>query len=388
MNGNTAWAVVAQRELSVRLRDKTFIGSTLLSLAILVGVFGFQAWQASQDTTYRVAVTSESAPMGQVLERAAGDDDQVEINLVEVADAGAGRAAVADDSADVWLAPAENGWELTSKQTVDSQLADMARQAISQSVMSMNAERAGTDLDTLRQGSTVTTEVLDGRADQQQAGEFVGFVMAFLFYVAAAMFGMYLAMSVTEEKQSRIVEIIATSIPLRHLLLGKLLGSVVLAVSQMLLYAVVAIIGVSFTPMGDLLPGFTSSLAWFIAFFIAGFTMIAALYAVSGALASRQEDIQSTSMPVTILLMVMFFGAVFARGAIVEVLAWVPPFSAVLQPMRLVTGEATWWEALISLGLLVVAAFAVIVLAERIYRRALMQTSGKLSLKEAWNAEV
>ena len=52
--------------------------------------------------------------------------------------------------------------------------------------------------------------------------------MAMLFYMSAVIFGMYLAMSVTEEKQSRIVEIIATSIPLRHLLIGKLVAAVVL----------------------------------------------------------------------------------------------------------------------------------------------------------------
>ena len=216
----------------------------------------------------------------------------------------------------------------------------------------------------------------------------VGFIMAFLFYMAAILFGVYLAQSVTEEKQSRIVEIIATSIPLRQLLLGKLVGAVTLAVAQMLLYCLVAVVGVSFTPWGDMLPGLTSGLVWFLAFFVAGFSMIAALYALAGAMASRQEDIQSTSMPVTMLLMMMFFGAVFAEGTLVDVLAWIPPFSAIIQPMRIVAGEAAWWEALASLGLLVAVAFGVIVLVERMYRRALMQTSGKLSMRQAWTAEV
>ena len=142
------------------------------------------------------------------------------------------------------------------------------------------------------------------------------------------------------------------------------------------------------TDWGDMLPSFTSGLAWFVLFFIAGFTLIAALYAVAGALASRQEDIQSTSMPVTMLLMFMFFGAMFATGRVAEVLAWIPPFSAVLQPMRLVSGESQWWHALISLGILAAVTVGVILVAERIYRRALMQTGGKLTYKEAWNAEL
>ena len=389
MNTTHAWALVAQRELSVRLRDKAFIISTVLSLLVIVAVFAFQAWNASKDQTYDLAVTSESQQMGQVVRDTAPEvDDKVSVTLVESDDASAAKAAVMDEEADAWLTETDDGWQLVGKSDVPSSLEDVISQSISQSVLASNAQEAGTDLDTLQAGSAVTTDILDGDADQQAAATVVGTIMAVLFYMAAVIFGMYLAMSVTEEKQSRIVEIIATSISLRSLLFGKLIAAVTLAVGQLLLYAVVALVGVTFTDFGDMLPGLTSGLLWFVVFFLAGFTMVAALYAVAGALASRQEDIQSTSLPVTMMLMAVFFGALFARGTVADVLAWIPPFSAVLQPMRLVSGEAHWWEALLSLGLLAAATAGVILFAERIYRRALMQTSGKLSYKEAWKAEV
>lgn len=389
MSMNHDWALVAQRELSVRLRDKTFILSTILSLVVIVGIFAFQAWNSTKDTTYDLAVTSHSQEMGQTVEQSAPEvDDNVSINLVEADDDAAAEAAVMDEEADAWLSQTDDGWQLVGKTEVPGSLEDVTSQTISQSVLAANAQEAGTDLAQLQAGATVSTEILDGDADQQAAATAVGSIMAVLFYMAAVIFGMYLAMSVTEEKQSRIVELIATSISLRSLLFGKLFAAVALAVGQLLLYAAVALIGVSFTDFGDMLPGLTSGLLWFVAFFLAGFTMVAALYAVAGALASRQEDIQSTSLPVTMLLMAVFFGALFARGTIADVLAWVPPFSAVLQPMRLVSGEGQWWEAVISLGLLMAATAAVILVAERIYRRALMQTSGKLTYKEAWKAEV
>ncbi|MGW3547701.1 ABC transporter permease [Janibacter hoylei] len=389
MKTTHAWTLVAKRELSVRLRDKTFIGSTLLSLVILVAVFGFQAWNANKATTYDLAVTSQSQEMGQaIVDAAPGIDDKVSVQLIDVDDAAAAEAAVTDESADAYLAPTDDGWQLTGKADVPTTLQDIATQTVSSVALAANANKAGTDIATLQQGTTLTTDILDGDAEQQGIAKAVGFGMAILFYMSAAIFGMYLAMSVTEEKQSRIVEIIATSIPLRHLLFGKLIAAIALAVGQLLLYAAVAVVGASFTDWGDMLPGLTSGLAWFVIFFIAGFTMIAALYAVSGALASRQEDIQSTSFPVTMLLVVMFFGAMFASGTVVDVLAWIPPFSAILQPMRLVSGEAQWWEAVISLGLLAAATVAVILVAERIYRRALMQTGGKLTYKDAWNAEL
>ena len=389
MKTRSTWALVAQRELSVRLRDKTFLGSTLLSLVILIAVFGFQIWQSEGDTTYDLAVTPQAVAMGeQIADRAAATDDSVTVELTEVADADEARAEVREETVDAWLSSTDEGWQLTGLSEVDRSLTTLTQSTVADVVMADNAEQAGTDLQTLQAGSAVAVDVLDGDADESMVGDAVGFAMAFLFYIAAVMFGTYLAMSVTEEKQSRIVEIIATSTSLRQLLIGKLVAAVVLAMLQLALYAVVAVIGVSFTEWGDMLPTFTAGLAWFLVFFVTGFTMIAALFAVAGSLASRQEDVQSTAMPVTVLTMVMFFGALFVEGRIAAVLAWLPPFSAILQPMRLVSGEGEWWQALISLGLLVVATAAVLVLAERIYRRALMQTSGKLTVRQAWKAEV
>ena len=124
--------------------------------------------------------------------------------------------------------------------------------------------------------------------------EAVGFVFVFLFYFAALVFGMQLASSVIEEKQSRIVEIIAAAIPLRHLLAGKVLGNTALALIQLLVYLVVGLVGLSFTSYKSYVPaavrpdGAGSS-----AFFLAGFIALACLWAVAGSLASRTEDLQA-----------------------------------------------------------------------------------------------
>lgn len=61
------------------------------------------------------------------------------------------------------------------------------------------------------------------------------------------------------------------------------------------------------------------------------------------------------------------------------------PFSIVVMPIRVLTGEAAVWEPVVALALLV-GAMAATVLAERIYRRALLQTQGRVTLKRAWTA--
>ena len=86
-------------------------------------------------------------------------------------------------------------------------------------------QAAGTTVAAITRGSEVTTEVLVGDADQRAFAQGMAFALAFLFYLSSIAFGMTLAGSVVEEKQSRIVEIIATKIPVRQLLAGKVLGN-------------------------------------------------------------------------------------------------------------------------------------------------------------------
>ena len=88
----------------------------------------------------------------------------------------------------------------------------------------------------------------------------------------------------------------------------------------------------------------------------------------------------------TIVVLLVFFGAMFLDGTMKTVFSFVPPFSAVLMPTRVLEGGTSWWEPFAALGLLLLAAAAVVVVAERLYRRSLLQTGGKLSMRQAWSA--
>jgi ABC-2 type transport system permease protein len=109
--------------------------------------------------------------------------------------------------------------------------------------LAANAEAAGTTVAVLTAGGTVTRQLLQPDANEGFKLA-VGFIFSFLFYFASIMFGMSIATSVIEEKQSRVVEILASAVPLRQLLAGKVLGNVVLALGQMVLFVGVGIIGV------------------------------------------------------------------------------------------------------------------------------------------------
>ncbi|MBD5829365.1 ABC transporter permease [Janibacter melonis] len=389
MSTRTApWRLVAQREVMVKLRDKSFILGTLMSLALVAGLMGFQAWQAERHRDVTLVATPEATSMAQAVATPAEADDKLTITVTDAPDADAARAALESGDADGWLHEQDGTWTLTAYDEQDGALSSAVTEGVAQQVLAERAEAAGTTTAELTEGSEVTQTLLKGDAERAGLAQAVGFVMAILFYFSAMMFGMTLAMSVVEEKQSRIVEIIATSMPVTQLLAGKILGNFVLAVGQLALFVGVGLVGLTLTDLGSLLPSLSSGILWYVAFYLAGFVLVATLFAMAGALASRVEDVQSTSTPVTLLIMAVFFSGIFASGTIASVLSWLPPFSAVLMPMRLVTGQAQWWQALVALLLLLALTTLVLAVATRIYRRALLQTSGKLGYKEAWNAEI
>jgi ABC-2 type transport system permease protein len=211
----------------------------------------------------------------------------------------------------------------------------------------------------------------------------VTFAFALLFFMAAMMFGQQIAASVVEEKQSRLVEIIATAIPLRALLLGKVVGNGVIALAQVVLFAGVGLLAVSFTEWSALLPVLSTAVVWFVVFFAVGFFALACLFAVAGALASRTEDLQSTTSPLTTALMLVYFASFALTGTALKIASFVPIVSVVAMPGRVIAGDAAWWEPVLALLLMAGFSALTIIVGEKIYRRSLMQTRGRVSWKQA-----
>ena len=386
-NKEAAWLLVTRREVVSRITDKSFLIGTALMVAMLVGFIGFTAWQEERTDSVTLAATPESVAMATaVADSAPQVDDKVEVTLVEVDDEAAAVSALTDKEVDAWLHPVDGGWELTSESSEQGVLTGVVEAVVRQQVLAENAAGAGTTVEELEAGSTVSTAFLRGDAEKAAVADAVGFVFVFLFYLAALIFGMQLASSVIEEKQSRIVEIIAAAIPLRHLLAGKVLGNTALAMIQVLIYVAVGLVGLSFTSYKSYVPALSGPAAWFIGFFLAGFIALACLWAVAGSLASRTEDLQTTSTPLTLLILAIFFGGLSLDGRGQVIASFIPPVSAVVMPKRILSGGVAWWEPLLALGLLAVFAAITVWVGERLYRRALLQTGGRVSLRQAWSA--
>ncbi|MET7767252.1 ABC transporter permease [Nocardia sp. NPDC005366] len=379
------WRIVAAREIAVKLRDRNFLVSTLITIAAIVAALVISAVVTGRPATIEVAVVGADAE--QVLRTADTLADDADKNVTfaarAVADVAAAEQRVRDDEADVGLVPSDSGWRLLGKAAEDDNAATYLGAAARQIALQRNAAAAGVSLEQLGRGGGVTYELLDKGAVDPALARIVAFVFAFLFYMASFLFGMSIAQSVIEEKQNRIVEILASAIPLRQLLIGKVAGNAVMAFGQLTLFVGAGLIGLAVTGRGDQVGQIGGAAGWFIIFFVVGFLALAGMWAVAGSLATRSEDLQSTATPMSILIMIVLFAGLFLTGAGRVAASYVPVVSIVAMPSRLAEGTAAWWEPVLALALMAVAAYGIVVVAEKIYRRALMQTQGRLTIRQA-----
>jgi ABC-2 type transport system permease protein len=384
------WLVVTTREVVVKLTDRNFIVSTLVTLALIIVGVGASAYFGNRTADHTVAVASTEATAVVDASQAivgAGDSGDT-VTAQEVADEDAARQAVRDGDADAALLDTGDGWVIVGDEEVDPDLAGALTDALAASVLEANATEAGTTTAELMAGSEITTELLTG--DESQAGlrYAAGTIFAFLFYFSAIIFGMAIANSVLEEKQNRVVEILATAIPVRQLLYGKVLGNSILAFGQIAVYAIVALVAVNVTGVASDLGWLLGASGWFIVFFIGGFTALAAVWAVLGSLASRSEDLQSNTGPITTVIMAALFVGLLADGMWLTIASYVPIVSSVAMPIRVLDGSVPVWEPVVSLAVTVVTAYLLLRLGEKVYQRAVMQGGTALTWRQALKLEV
>jgi len=211
----------------------------------------------------------------------------------------------------------------------------------------------------------------------------VGFGVVFL--MAASMFGGTIAQSVVEEKSTRVVEILISAIPVRSLLAGKVIGNTILAMAQIVLLVGIALVGLGVTGQAVVLTGLGVPIAWFAVFFLFGFVLLAALFAAAGALVSRQEDVGSTTAPLTMLILLPYLLVILFNDnpVVIGVMSYVPFSAPVAMPLRVYLGEAQWWEPLLSLLILVATCALAIWVGARIYSNSLLRMGARVKLREA-----
>jgi ABC-2 type transport system permease protein len=385
-----AIGLVARREFVTQVRKKSFlISNAIVLVAIIVGIVVASIFSGGDDERPTIGVvgsSSLSATLGSV-----GDATGMPLDISELPDADTGRDQVSTGDLDVALVPGDGESVVAiAESEVDTGLkalidAAVAQEAQSAALIDRGVDPAEIAADTSR--ATVVVEALDAPDPEQGQRVILSIVAVILLYMQILLFGTYVAMGVVEEKSSRVVELLLSTLRPLQLLWGKIFGIGAVGLLQLTAYGVVGV-GASLATGTLTITGTAIGvLAGTIGWFILGFAFFAVLYAAAGSMVSRQEDVNSTSGPLMMIILVMFFAAFSSvddpEATWSTVLSWIPPFSAILMPLRIAAGVATPVQIVGTVVLMLAATTILSVVAAKIYQRSILRIGRTVTWKEA-----
>lgn len=220
---------------------------------------------------------------------------------------------------------------------------------------------------------------------------FVMMLLSIVLFLAIYYCAYQVSTSITIEKTSKIMETLVTSTSPRAIVLGKTIGIGLVGLIQVIVIATTAIISANmFLPAGILdeifdMSNITVSLGIItLVYFILGYFTYAFLYALTGSMVSKPEDIQSANGPVAIIVVIGFYLSYFSMmnpTSSINKFAAIFPFSSPFcMPFRILMGSATPQEIAISIAVLIITILIIAKVSIKIYSSAILNTGTKMNL--------
>lgn len=425
------WAII-RREVVERVRTRAFMISTLLFPILMGALIILPGYLMTRSTgTKRIALVDATGDsLGPQIDRALtaarigkGENAPPRYRVTRIA--AVGRAASVRDS----LVPvtglsrkSQDGFDgilVATDSTVVTGRLDYygdnvasfdemrdLEQGVRPLVIAKRLEGIGVDIGTVTKSvrplNLVTTKVSNGRltAESGQATFALAYAMGFILYFSLLMFGIQVMTSVIEEKTSRIVEILASSLTPFQMMLGKVIGVGLVALIQLGIWAAIAaylgshqasimqaIGGTPGATPSFTLPAMPADLMFvFFLYFALGFLLYAGAYAAIGAMCSTPQDAQQLQTPVMMFILAGFVST-FAlmrdpNGTAAHVLTFVPMLSPFAVPLRYSIAPLGIPELLASVGVTLAGMLLVVWVASRIYRVGVLSYGKKATVKD------
>jgi ABC-2 type transport system permease protein len=388
VSGIPAVLLVARREIVTRVRARSFQVATLLTLGILAAIVVLPDALGFGEKSATIAVSSSAGE--QVAAAAAPGARALDLKLgVQRVGEAEARTRVLDGDVDAALVGGQP--RVLVRSDIDDDLNAVLRQAAAAVRTDAALSRAG--LDEAQRRAALSPPPLDvveldpGRNDQSQG---LATIAIFLLFFQLIGYGYWIAAGIVEEKASRVVELLLSTIRPRELLAGKVLGIGLVALFQLLLIGLVGLLLALATDSVDVPGDAIAALAVVLAFFLLGYAFYSAMFAVAGALVPRQEEIQNVTTPIQIVLFATYFLSFQAvsepESGLAQVLSFIPPTAAIVLPVRTISGGIPAWEIVVGSVLLALGAAGLLLAAARIYANAVLRTGSRVRLSEAWRA--
>lgn len=438
--------VIINREYSTRVKKKTFLLTTFLVPVLFVACFAILGvvMVNVKEKTKTVAVVDESGIVMSYLknsEQISFQDmsseplDTVKARLADLGLDGVLSISKIDEQKNLQASftsvkPVGMGVTATMSRYIDDALEDYR-------IRSYDIDGLEEIVNSVKADVPIRTFVLDEKGDEKVSesgvNSILSMVLGIFIFLFITMFGSMVMTAVVEEKTSKVVEVLISSVKATELMFGKIIGVALVALTQFFLWIVLSIVLLSagmgiiapkmmdtvdaqsivaglpegtnqFDTMTAVLSHSDSELGdivgtlaglnigqlvlYFIVFFVLGYLLYASLFAAIGSAAvDNENDTSQLQMPVTIPLMIAYFIALYAYNAPDSAVAlWgsMIPFTSPIVMLARIPFGVPGWQILLSIGLLVVTTIACAYLSAKIYKVGVLMYGKKTTFKDLW----
>ena len=422
--------LILVREYLNKVRNKSFIIMTFMSPLLMVGVIGLVTYLSNlnNDNERHIKVLDQSGYFGHLFE----DQDQITFELLDTIDLEQAKAITesAQDYGLLFIPKVKNIADLSraiyfySEDSPSIVVMTQIERIVQQQANTLALNQAGIDAQAIRDLYFDVRPQLETFKGQETSKLGSGLKLIFggaagyLLFMFIIIYGNMIMRSVIEEKTSRIIEVIISSVRPIELLLGKIFGTTLAGITQFAVWVI--LVGVLGTVMNQVLgvemqtgsqvameqgaalaqtndlPAqilmeifqlpMTNLVVMFFLFFIGGYLLYASLYAAIGAAVDSETDTQQFMIPIIMPLIIAVYVGVFTviedpHGTVSQVFSFIPLTSPVVMLMRIPFGVPLW-EQIVSVVLLFTTFIGTVWFAAKIYRVGILMYGKKPSYKE------
>jgi ABC-2 type transport system permease protein len=422
--------LVIQREYISRVRKKSFIILTLLMPLLMVALSVIPFWLSTlnEGGVKKIAVIDNTGIYAPLLQSTDNYDFQViGSNKAKELESQLGKEyyAILQITGDLNKNP--QAVSITSEKQTPQDLQSHIKRTLNEKVTQQKLDEltASGEVDAqainrvrsiVESGSNVSLKTLrlgdDGSVSESstELSTIIGMIFTILIYMFILMYGNMVMQAVLEEKKSRIVEVMVSSVKPVNLLIGKVVGIGLVGITQLIIWGIllgVLFSGLSFfiaspdqaaamsADMGDFnMEGFVTSIMgvnwfeigiFFLIFFIGGYVMYASIFAMFASAVDSDEDTSQFMTPVTLLIMFAFFAGFYSvsnpDGPLAFWTSLIPFTSPIVMMVRIPFGIPIWQKVL-SVVLLYGTFILISIFAAKIYRVGILMYGKKPTIKE------
>ena len=425
--------LIIAREYLTQVKNKKFLLITLSIPFLFVGLGLFISFltNINSDSIKNITVVDNSG----IFENSLSSSETVKFSFLEDLDEEEAKMISQDKNDDALIfipsvmdiknidyVELSKSIKLISEDSPSLTLISSIESKLEKILTDLNYTSSGLDLETIKESKIYINLVqvsFEGEESTKIDGILkmgFGFLLGMLLYMFVFIYGSMILRSVLEEKTSRIIEIIISSVKPTQLMMGKIVGTSLVAFTQIFIWTaltlvvstlVSSIFGVSTSELNSLdvsdaqvnsgIQTFFSALfnlpllnilIAFVFFFISGLFLYGSLFAAVGAAVDSETDANQFMLPLSMPLIIGLYVGILTvsedpSGTIPTIFSYIPFTSPIVMMMRIPYGVPIY-EQLISLSILVATFFAMVWFAAKIYRVGILMYGQKPSYKDLY----